>query len=263
MVVPNSVFQLLGVLESIATASAGAFLAYLFWTWLDSPHLVVADVSRIPVVDPDGGDEQQSVRVEVQNIGSKSAENCEAILDFRTKTDESVIRGIINASWISKKERLLVADEENRKRVNIPAGRLKTIELTRQYRAKQIQISPVDPGSRFVEVESNSEFSIPVNEKPEIAFKDSRIETPPEEIQTYSSIRDDSLEKINWESATIELHVETESALPLIVEFNTSVDDEGWIQVTPNPLGWRKRVSNKIYRILNKLRTDRWPTPYR
>lgn len=70
-------------LVQILTAALGGFLAYILLNWLHSPHLTVANVARIPVVDSEDEDPQYSFRVTVANIGTRPAENCEGTIHLR------------------------------------------------------------------------------------------------------------------------------------------------------------------------------------
>jgi len=245
-------------LVNLATAALGALIAYAFWSWIHSPHLFISDVTRQPIIDPETDHTQYSLRATVQNIGTKSAQNCEATLNLRVEHDKNLIRSIVNLPWLPKKAELLVSDTGAQYQTTIPAGRSKTIELCRQYRNGNLKPNAVASGRRFAEIKSSSDVYTSLDEPAGVAFREKGKSSPNDIAKTSATLDSTTVDEAEWENAQLTLTVETESALPLEMTFYTYTDEDGWLHVERTPQTGRKRVSDFIYSILNRIRTGSW-----
>lgn len=248
-------------LVNLATAAFGALIAYAFWSWIHSPHLIISGVARQPIIDPETDHTQYSLRATVQNIGTKSAQNCEATLNLRVEHNNNLIRSIVNLPWLPKKAELLVSDNVAQYQTTIPAGRSKTIELYRQYRNGNIKTNAVASGRRFAEIKGGSDVSTSVDEPAGVAFREKGRSSPNDIAKTSATLDSTTVDNAEWENARLTLTVETESALPLEVSFYTYTDEDGWLHVERTSQIGRKRLSDSFYAILNRIRTGSWNSP--
>jgi hypothetical protein len=241
-------------IRSIATAAVGALLAYAAWSWLHSPYLYPAKVIHQDVVEVDEDETQRSVRLPIENIGTRAAENCEAVLQFRVPVDGNVIRSFHPIPWLPRRAELVVDDEEHGRRTTIPAGRNSTLELMRQYRNQNLQVYPHIGGDKFIRTNPEDAYHRPVNEEAEYAVLSPSGSTESDVIRSSGVFYADDVEDADWEEAVVQIVVETESARPLTIEFDAASDDDGWFEMKQRPLPWKRRAVSRLYQALNRIR---------
>lgn len=241
-------------LRSIATAAVGALIAYAAWNWLHSPYLYPGPVALRDVVEVDEDETQRSIRLPIENIGTRAAENCEAVIQLRVRVDDDVIRSFHPVPWLPRRAELVVDDEEHTRRTTIPAGRDTTLELMRQYRNQNMQIYPHIGGDKFIRTGPGDAYHRPVSEEAEYAVLSPQGSTESDVIRSSGVLYADDVGDADWEGAVVELVVETESARPLIVEFDASVDEDGWLELERRRLPWKRRAVSWLYRGLDRVR---------
>jgi len=244
--------------ESIGISVVAAVLAYSIWAWVRSPHLIVRNVSSTTVVDPDEDEDQTSLRVEIQNIGTVAAENCEGFVEIRARkpaseeSDLAILRGVSPTPWLTRRADLIVTDDEHFYNTLIPAGRSKKLELYRQYPSGNLKPNAIEGGARFVEISSDTDWHGPVDEEIDFAFKKNNKARMAPGVKSSAWLDEDEIDQIDWDDAVVRLTVETESAPPLIVDFEVEVND-GDVVMHRKPEGtwrsWKTLVFKTIIRI--------------
>jgi len=241
-------------LRSIATAAVGALLAYALWSWLHSPYLYPGTVALRDVVEVDENETQRSIRLPIENIGTRAAENCEAVVQFRVPVDDDVIRSFHPVPWLPRRAELVVDDEEHAQRTTIPAGRDATLELMRQYRNQNVQIYPHMGGDKFIRTNPDDAYHRPVTEEAEYAVLSPKGSTESDVIRSSGVFYADDVVDADWARAVVELVVETESTRPLTVAFDVDVDESGWVELERRRLPWKRQVVSWLYRGLDRMR---------
>lgn len=241
-------------LRSIATAAVGALIAYAAWSWLHSPFLYPSTVVHQELIEVDNDETQRSIRVDIQNIGTKAAENCEAVLRFSLSTDGDVIRSFYPVPWLPRRAELVVDDEEHTTRTTIPAGRGGTIELVRQYRNGKTQIYPQRGGVKFIRTSQGDTYHREVDQDVEYAIISPSGVRDSDVVRAEAALSDEDVHSGDWEDAVLEMVVETESARPLEIEFNVAIDEDGQLTVEQRPLPLKRRVVTWMYKGLNRVR---------
>jgi len=155
----------------IARAAVGALLAYAIWSWAHSPFLHPGQVVQKDIIEIDEDEKQRSLRLPVHNIGTKAAENCEAVIQLRVGIGDDVVRSFNPIPWLPTRAELVVDDNEHATRTTIPAGRSATLELIRQDRRNQIQIYPHTGGDKFVLTNSGDKYHHPLDEEMDYAIQ--------------------------------------------------------------------------------------------
>lgn len=241
-------------LRSIATAAVGALIAYASWTWLHSPFLYPSSVVHQDIIEVDENESQRSVRVKIQNIGTKAAENCEAVLRLSLDIEGDVIRSFYPVPWLPRRAQLVVDDEEHTTRTTMPAGRGGTIELIRQYRNGKTQIYPQRGGVKFIRTSPGDTYHREVGEEVEYAIMSPSGVRDSDVVRAKAALPESDVQAGDWKNAVLEMVVETESSRPLEIEFDVAVDEDGLLTVEQRPLPWKRRVVTWIYEGLNRLR---------
>lgn len=230
----------------------GAFLAYALWNWIYSPHLTVTGVERIPILEPDSGGKQYSTRVTVNNVGLTAAKNCEGTIDLRLKHDGDVYRSLVMSPWLAKKADLIVNDNEQQYSTTIPADRTRTVELLRQERTGKIQVDHGSSGRRIIKTTPNSPFFAEIAEPLEGAVLEESKSYSGAETETMATLDPEVVKNADWENSILRLQLETESARPLIVDFDVRVDNEDRVVVEEQQLSHRRRFGTSIYQFINR-----------
>lgn len=241
-------------LRSIATAAVGALIAYAVWSWLHSPFLYPSSVIHQDIIEVDEDEKQRSIRVNIQNIGAKAAENCEAVLRLSLAIEDDVIRSFYPAPWLPRRAQLVVDDEEHSPITTIPAGRGGTIELIRQYRNGKTQIYPQKGGVKFIRTSPSDTYHRELGEEVEYAIVSPSGVRDSDVVRAEAALSDTDIQTGDWKNAVLEMVVETESARPLEIDFDVAVDKEGQLTVERRSLPWKRRVVTWMYKGLNRLR---------
>lgn len=241
-------------LQNIATAAVGALIAYATWSWLHSPYLFPGEVIHREVVEVDESESQRSVRLPVENIGTKAAENCEAGLRLTVPTGDDVIRSFHPVPWLPHRAELLVDDQEHMTRTTIPAGRSETLELFRQNRNRNTQIYPHIGGDKFIRTSPEDTYHREIGEEVEYAVVSPKGRRDSDKIRATGVLQKDDVSDADWEDAVVELIVETESARPLEMAFDVMANDEGVLTLERRTQPYKRRAVSWLYRKLDQVR---------
>ena len=241
-------------LQSIGTAAVGALLAYATWSWLHSPYLYPGTVVHKDVIEPDQDEAQQSIRLPVQNIGTRAAENCEAVLNLRVRINDDVVRSFHSVPWLPTQAELVVDDAEFAERTTIPADRSGTLELVRQDRDGGTQIYPHIGGEKFIRTSPEDPYHCPVGEPVDYAVLSQNRSTSSDVIRTHGKLRKEDIVAGEWEEAILELIIETESARPLKIHFDAEVGSEGELSFERRALSSKRQMVSNLYKAINRLR---------
>jgi len=239
---------------NIGTAAVGALIAYAVWSWLHSPSLYPGKVIHQEIVEVDKEENQRSIRLPIENIGTKAAENCEAVIQFRVEIDGDVVRSFNPVPWLPARAELVVDDAEHSVRTTIPAARSGMLELIRVSRTGSMQIYPQTGGDKFIRTNPDVEYHKSVDKPADYAVLSPRGTRDSDVIKTSGNLSPSDVTTADWEKAVLELTVETESARPLEVSFNAEVTDEDQLALERQSLPPKRRIIEKLYRVINNLR---------
>lgn len=127
--------------------------------------------------------------------------------------------------------------------------------VPKSARAKHIlQIYPHIGGDKFIRTGPGDAYHRPVSEEAEYAVLSPQGSTESDVIRSSGVFYADDVGDADWEGAVVELVVETESARPLMVEFDASVDEDGWLELERRRLPWKRRAVSWLYRGLDRVR---------
>ena len=241
-------------IRSIATAAVGALIAYATWSWIHSPFLFPGQVVHQEVVEVDQNESQRSIRLPVENIGTKAAENCEAVLRLTVPVGEDVIRSFHPIPWLPNRAELVVDDQEHTTRTTIPSSRSGTLELFRQYRDGNTQIYPHTGGDKFIRTSPEDTYHREVGEEVEYAVLSPDGTSDSDKIRSSGKIERADVADGDWGDAVVEIIVETESTRPLEVEFDAIADDDGFLTLERRTQSLKRQAVSKLYWVLNQVR---------
>ncbi len=241
-------------LPGIARAAVGALIAYAIWSWAHSPFLHPGSVVHKDVIEIDRDEKQQSIRLPIHNIGTKAAKNCEAVIQLRVGIGDKVVRSFNPIPWLPTRAELVVDDSEHTTRTTIPAGRSATLELIRQHRKNQTQIYTQTGGDKFVLTESGDKYHEPVDESVDYAIQAPGGSSTSDVVRSTGQLSEDQVSDGDWGNAIVEVTVETESAQPLVVNFDAEVNESGRISLERLKQPPTRRFISLLYRGMRRIR---------
>lgn len=244
-------------LVSIGTAAVGALLAYALWSWLHSPHLYPSEVIHQEVVEVDQEQSQQSIRLDVKNIGTKAAVDCEATAHVRVPLEDKVVRSYMKLPWLPERADLVVEDGAQHTRSTIPAGRSVKSELIRQQRTGNVDIHPNTGGDKFLITTEGDDYHRSANSVADFAILSTSGTRSADKVQTRGTLKADKVKEASWDESQFEVTIETASTRPLKIDFDVQVDEDGRLSLKKNPVPLRRRLITRMYLFLNKIRESR------